>query len=1591
MDKSKINQTELDYSCSVGKSKINIYNGRLLFNHFDDSINSKNLKMSIAHIYNSHFEEQDTHMGNNWKLNIQQFLYYEMGKYILIDENGVSHDFVMCSQNLYYDTSGLGLILNINNNQNIITDQSGNKYYFENNRIVKKERNYNTTTFEYYQYDENGRLITVYNSKKPNNKFIFEYKDNLLSSIKTIVKGNISFQLNYFYNEFNCLIEIDYLKENICIDKVIIKNENNKMTYVSLLSSKEGFGIEYLGNKVSKISKGLIDISENITITEDKLKITNNVYCNDSKFVGEKDISKKYDYVINGFQENKILSLNNFTYQYSYTIVQNEKNLKMIYYQNEKGYTVSLLEANNGNVNDLRSLEKNPGRSFLNNGIDLESINTRKAHFLSTDYIISTENIMSENLKDIDNYVGKKCNKYCYFNCTFWLKLSQPLNNKKVRLKIVKYSGLDNKAEAYALIDNSAINSWQYVSIPIKISTKEVNFAELKFEDNNQSNTFKIADMRLCYQESSKLCLTNGTDWDYFDNIKEIKYIPIDKEDEYVTQTINDNIYITEKDLQMMYLDRFKKNGNSNITNGYLMYFSNGQIVKYVKKVILSTDTKDFEMNFSSDEYGANSRTNFFYEIKSPDGNMYNYNFLHYFKNKDIDGKKYDCICQISESNKFLKKDSDHKESFTATYFDLYGNLLLEQDEYGVKKSYKYDEYNNLLSKKIFSDETNEAIIYKYTTSDTCDTSLENNCLIKNEYDSNDGKLLKTTFKGNDEDESKEYVISNQYHRTNDSITKTSDNLGAQNNIKYGKNGKSQLILPMDYNAENMYGYEVEYDHFGNPTKYYYISRDGNNVTKKLVQETNINLNNNTMQTVYHRNEQEKDVVNIKLDKYGRTESINENGKITTFKRQNLWESQGDSEVEEMYDPYSGLTHKYEYDFFNNLSSYQIKKDNDIRLKAKKSNYTSTEYEFNDDGISSYANNIDFASDKFINPRIEKTKDREKLYTMYTYDDLGRTKSKIRLMNPGENAKNLKVAYEYKPGTTLKNKITYETSSRSPFYKLCGFDYAYNSRGLISNETTEYRKKDGNYDTYEKKYTYDIGNRLISETENNLRTNYFYNTDGTLSRIENNSFTIRYIHKNGRLKEMKCNQINSFNKTFSYDNMGNCVRYGNNTLSWERGKLLKKFVNDSNEISYKYDNEGLLIEKNSQDNTKCHEYIYEHGKLIKEKIGEKILLYIYDKDEIIGFSMSTGVNSCESYYYMKDVTGNVISIRGELGEYGKYGYDSWGNTFIEEDPYGILEINPIRWKSQYYDDDLKMYYINKRFYSPEIGQYICPENIESVVNNQFTLYALNLYTLNAANPINLMYNSNTICDNCGLGYDPEQLSDWDRFWKTEKGKTTSVILSLAAITFMLIAGTFINSWFSIKQFIVGIVSALAIDGILYGIISMDCGNSFWRGFANFINEEWSVTIAMESVTTILLFGVTLSILAVLKSRNKNNISAKVIQMAKQYGVEIQFAEKEYFTDEAWEKINNLKHREDGSTISDLKTGREIHNGFMVDIKGKELRLPGSKKRADHLDKNLKIIRELKPRNEKSAIKGIKQISNYNAIMGGNYRLILILY
>ena len=44
-------------------------------------------------------------------------------------------------------------------------------------------------------------------------------------------------------------------------------------------------------------------------------------------------------------------------------------------------------------------------------------------------------------------------------------------------------------------------------------------------------------------------------------------------------------------------------------------------------------------------------------------------------------------------------------------------------------------------------------------------------------------------------------------------------------------------------------------------------------------------------------------------------------------------------------------------------------------------------------------------------------------------------------------------------------------------------------------------------------------------------------------------------------------------------------------------------------------------------------------------------------------------------------------------------------------------LNPIRWKSQYYDAESRMYYIGGRYYDPDIKRYVSPGEPEEAMAN----------------------------------------------------------------------------------------------------------------------------------------------------------------------------------------------------------------------------------------------------------------------------------
>ena len=62
--------------------------------------------------------------------------------------------------------------------------------------------------------------------------------------------------------------------------------------------------------------------------------------------------------------------------------------------------------------------------------------------------------------------------------------------------------------------------------------------------------------------------------------------------------------------------------------------------------------------------------------------------------------------------------------------------------------------------------------------------------------------------------------------------------------------------------------------------------------------------------------------------------------------------------------------------------------------------------------------------------------------------------------------------------------------------------------------------------------------------------------------------------------------------------------------------------------------------------------------------------------------------------------------------------------------------NPFRYRSYYYDFETNLYYLNSRYYDPEIGRFINADDISTLDVTQIALNGLNLYAYCLSNPVN---------------------------------------------------------------------------------------------------------------------------------------------------------------------------------------------------------------------------------------------------------------
>ena len=172
----------------------------------------------------------------------------------------------------------------------------------------------------------------------------------------------------------------------------------------------------------------------------------------------------------------------------------------------------------------------------------------------------------------------------------------------------------------------------------------------------------------------------------------------------------------------------------------------------------------------------------------------------------------------------------------------------------------------------------------------------------------------------------------------------------------------------------------------------------------------------------------------------------------------------------------------------------------------------------------------------------------------------------------------------------------------------------------------------------------------------------------------------------------------------TYDKIGNPIAIGRTDLTWI-GRQLMQVADENNTISYAYNGDGQRVSKTYNGTTT--EYFYNGEILAGQKTGDDVIVFMYDNNsDTFGF-----IYNGTEYYYIKNAQNDVTAIASADGTViANYYYDAWG---YPEDITGNTEIanlNPLRYRSYYYDTESELYYLNTRYYSAEIGRFINSDN-----------------------------------------------------------------------------------------------------------------------------------------------------------------------------------------------------------------------------------------------------------------------------------------
>ena len=339
------------------------------------------------------------------------------------------------------------------------------------------------------------------------------------------------------------------------------------------------------------------------------------------------------------------------------------------------------------------------------------------------------------------------------------------------------------------------------------------------------------------------------------------------------------------------------------------------------------------------------------------------------------------------------------------------------------------------------------------------------------------------------------------------------------------------------------------------------------------------------------------------------------------------------------------------------------------------------------------------------------------------------------------------------PRQQKTNNVTTTIGTTTFVDKVSTYKVNNNTRSLETEEALEYNWL-GNITKYGNvRYFYDRLGRLTREDNPAIdkTITWMYNSDNSPTQ------RVVYPYTTGTLGDpvdtwtftygTACReQITGFNgQTITYGRAGEAINYRNMRFSWIRGKLLGTIKATDLTLTLTYNGEGLRDGKDvtTTNGTKHHSYYYADGHLVCETCKDVpdtgvnfIVQYFYNQQGIV--AMCYGGSH---YMFRKNFFGDIIGIYDwENNCVAKYAYDAYGVCKVmnpdgteNTDEEFIGNVNPIRYRGYYYDVGTGFYYLQTRYYDPQIGRFISAGDVEHL--NTLPAGEPNLYAYCRCNPV----------------------------------------------------------------------------------------------------------------------------------------------------------------------------------------------------------------------------------------------------------------